>query len=237
MKKLLLVVFLSCAGYGIAGAAQPLVCTQKGATFERANYDSKGKLAGYTQMVVEQCDSTADGVCVKNRTFSLDSQRKPVEQKVGERTLPAEQTEQIIVRPSEMVIPLGSADLPSVEGVEASFSGDEYTIPYALEPGQALPDIHFSFTMSSDGHSMSIKMTIDQRKVLARETVVTPAGTFEAFKVSERMTFKLFIIKESMKTITWYVPGIGAVREEAQRGNGKVESRSELIAFRLPKGV
>lgn len=67
-------LLLTCVGLCCAGKAQPLVCTRPGTEFEYAEYNANGKLEGYTRMVVEQCDSTGEGVRILNRFIALDAQ-------------------------------------------------------------------------------------------------------------------------------------------------------------------
>lgn len=185
-------------------------------------------------MAVEQCDSTGEGIRILNRFIALDSDRKPVEPVVGERTLPTEQTEWIVVRDDDMVLPPDVANLPFSEGIDLLISGDEYTVPHALEPGRKLPDVQLVLTASSENGKLSFKVSFDKREVSARETIETPAGIFEAFRITERMTFKFLIVKASMKMVTWYAPDTGIVRKEMQKKNGKVVSCSELISVSLP---
>lgn len=72
---------------------------------------------------------------------------------------------------------------------------DETTV---LEPARAL------FKSKAEGKDVMIELSIEERKVLGKEMVTTPAGTFECIKFSEKHVAKIDG-EESVKLLfAWY---------------------------------
>lgn len=241
MRKLLL--FLSLL-FGGAAAAQPLVCTEPGTVLEYAQYDESGRLTGYTRSTVLSCGPDSLGrTQVMTRSEALDTLRNPVMMEVNGLRQAVVTTERTEVRTSEMVTQLGAmfeelltATLSSEEQRKLDFSveGDEYTIPFALETKRRLPDLKFALRFAAEGRSLKMRIGVSDRQVLGRRRIETPAGVFEAVGLSEKVSFGFFVIRVSMRQQTWYVPGLGVVREEEQTRSGKTEGWSELVSVTRP---
>lgn len=119
--------------------------------------------------------------------------------------------------------------------------------PLQLKVGQSLPDAGHTINISSNGKDMKIKSEIKQRKVEAKETITTPAGKFEAYKISAiieattEMEGMTEAMKESMKEmqkrmgenrfIIWYTPELTILRMEMYMG-GKLQSKTEVTSIR-----
>lgn len=67
---------------------------------------------------------------------------------------------------------------------------------------------------------------------LGQETVKTPAGTFRAWKLQSVAVGE----DGRVTTITWYAPGVGAVRVErtGHRGDRTIRGWSELVRYTIP---
>ena len=241
MRKLLL--FLSLL-FGGAAAAQPLVCTEPGTVLEYAQYDESGRLTGYTRSTVLSCGPDSLGrTQVVTRCEALDTLRNAMTMEINDRRQAVVTTDRTEVRTSEMVTQMGAmfeellaAALSSEERGQLDFSteGDEYTVPFALETKRKLPDLKFALRFAAEGRSLKMRIGVSDRQALGRRRIVTPAGEFEAVGLSEKMSFGLFVIRVSMRRQTWYVPGLGAVREEEQTKSGKTEGWSELVSVTRP---
>lgn len=95
-----------------------------------------------------------------------------------------------------------------VEGLEKEF-------PSNLAVGSSLKDANVKFTVSAKGGTpmpmMNMSVTITNRKVEAKESITTPAGTFECYKITEDVETKtLFKIK--YKTAYWFSMEAGIVK-------------------------
>ncbi len=235
MRRLLLVfTFVLCAVAAVA--AEPPVCTEKGTVLELRLYNAKGEAMGYERTTVMAVDRTPEGwTRVTCRSAALDSNRKPVVLD-EEKGTALEMDQHYLIRDKDMVryMPFDlSAFGADFEGVNVTVSGDDYTLPIEPVAGSELPDIAMNFKINAGEGMMNInlKFKVTDRKVSAREKITTPAGEFEAFRITEKVTATLFIASDSYMTESWYVPGLGLVRENRCTRRGKLESYTELLSI------
>lgn len=102
-------------------------------------------------------------------------------------------------------------------------SGDIRGIPQYPQVGN-LPDFdcQMKFTF------ISMKVAGEQRKITGKETIQTPAGTFDCFIMEETITTKVMIHKETERNVSWYAYGIGMVKEATYDKKGKLLSVTTL---------
>ncbi|MCC6459000.1 MAG: hypothetical protein IT260_00925 [Saprospiraceae bacterium] len=96
--------------------------------------------------------------------------------------------------------------------------------PAVLSPGLALPDgafrVKFLSTKENVDLTGTMDMTMTNRKVVGKEKITTPAGTFEAWKInfeSKNYLKVLIPIRFEFTAIEWYVPGFGPIKSEYYR--------------------
>ncbi len=126
------------------------------------------------------------------------------------------------------------------EGISISYEGDGVTIPSELSVGKALPDGNFAMKITTDNPALSGMMggttvAITDRKVVAKESVTTAAGTFDCFKITSNtaVSTKMMGMTRTMETssIEWISKDVGMVRVESYDKKDKLSSYSELTAF------
>ncbi|MCM1300665.1 MAG: hypothetical protein NC250_06180 [Alistipes senegalensis] len=236
MKRTSFLLWVCFAGLFPAVAQQPFICTEPGTTLEYACYDSKGVQTGYSRSMVEKCERNADDCLeVSIREEEFDLQHNPVAGKNGPEAMIA----RTVVRADDMLVPYGDLLASALQGKDWSLAmteSSEYAYPFALSVGMALPDVAAVFNVVLDGEptKMNVLLNISDRRVLAHERITVPAGTFDAYGISETVSIKVSIFRVVVKNLSWVVPGIGSVRTEQQNKKGKIENYSELIAIRRP---
>ena len=78
---------------------------------------------------------------------------------------------------------------------------------------------------------MNMNVSITERKVEAKESITTAAGTFECYKISEHSEIKtLFAMK--FKSISWFSFEAGTVKTESYKENGKYMGKTELAEIK-----
>lgn len=82
-------------------------------------------------------------------------------------------------------------------------------IPSDLHVGQELPDYEVEITMV-----FKARLSFTDRKVINRETLLTPAGSFDCYIVEETNTSRVMMTKDMKTTRTWWAKGVGKVKEE-----------------------
>jgi hypothetical protein len=106
--------------------------------------------------------------------------------------------------------------------------------PASMKVGDVLKDavMHMDMTTNTNNGSRGIDETVDMsitnRKVVAKESVTSPAGTWECFKITatSRIQIKMAGIGFPMTfDITeWFVPGFGIVKTESKYGTTLITS-------------
>lgn len=76
--------------------------------------------------------------------------------------------------------------------------------------------------------------TVTERRLSGPESVTTPAGTFQCYKVESRYEYvtqaRVDMARRSVKRIVdYYAPGVGVVRTEMRDADGEPDHQAELI--------
>ncbi len=120
------------------------------------------------------------------------------------------------------------SDLAEVDEItsDVTVSGECRGIPAELTVGMKLPDYKMTVRI------MFMKMTVNckNRKVVGREELSTPAGTFDCFIVEETTSVRTMMTNTKATSRTWYARGLGMVRRELMEGK-KLASTTQLTAI------
>ena len=119
--------------------------------------------------------------------------------------------------------------LSQVEGMEFEVESSQMEFPSTLNVGDVLPDASINVKASMNGMTI-INMTVivKDRKVSAKETITTPAGTFECYVIEQTTEVQNKMMKRATTSKEWYSPEYGMIRTESYKNNGKLESYSVL---------
>ena len=108
-------------------------------------------------------------------------------------------------------------------GIDATASSVPAELPAAVEPGDTLPPVMAQAKVGP----LTYKVVINDRKVLRREKVTVPAGTFDCIVVSEHRLETGPGHNRDVTNLTWYSKGVGYVRHDTyQKG---VLDTSEIL--------
>src|SRR6187399_2285301 len=120
------------------------------------------------------------------------------------------------------------AQMEQMKSGEAKATDVYLEYPANMKVGDQLKDGQFNMDYESNGLKSSIEISITERKVEGKESVTTPAGTWECFKISakNKIVSKVagigFPIK--MDVIEWFAPGFGIVKTESRSGKTEITS-------------
>lgn len=115
--------------------------------------------------------------------------------------------------------------------VDAKVTGTDLDLPNDLSVGQTLPDAEMNIAMSFSGMNMNMSTFITDRKVVGKETITTPAGTFECYVIEQSMNMKSMASNQKMRSKSWIAEGVGVVKTEDYKKNGKLRGMSLLTSF------
>lgn len=226
----LLISFLVCT-VSFAQCDNAYFPFEDGVTFELTSFKSNGKETGKVKNEIVNGDQE-DQVTVKNEIY--DKKGKLLNE--GEYT--------VICKNGSIQIDMRGfipeQTMSQMENMEMTLDGDFLEIPNDLEAGQELPDGTGTITMkmSQGGVDMNTNMnfTYTDRKVEKEETITTPAGTFDTYKITQTTNIDSEIMgmmsqSSSMRSASWIAEGVGTVKSENYDKKGKVESYTLLTDF------
>ena len=124
----------------------------------------------------------------------------------------------------------GAALTKPIETVTTVKGGDVLFLPKNLEVGMELPTGEVTVEMLG----IKSKQDITSHKVVAKEELTVPAGTYDCYVVERQFTAKVLGMKTNGSMKTWYARGIGAVRMDNYDKKGKVTSSQVLKEVVLP---
>lgn len=111
-----------------------------------------------------------------------------------------------------------------------------FSYPSDMRPGRELEaQLNMHVKGETKGKKMDVTFKIQNRRVLAEESVKTPAGIFKAFKIGYDMDVRFKVvgigIPMKVKVLEWYSPGAGVVKTETFNKDGALEERSVLSSL------
>ena len=121
--------------------------------------------------------------------------------------------------------------LEQYQDMEIDITGTNLILPNNLTPGQILPDADMLMIVKMAPINMKMTVRYFNRKVEAKETITTPAGTFDCYVISYEHDFKMGI-KRTGSSKQWLAEGIGMVKQEEYNKNGNLMGKSVLTKFK-----
>ncbi|HPG33491.1 MAG: hypothetical protein H6541_05560 [Lentimicrobiaceae bacterium] len=226
MKKSILFLFSLLILTGLKAQDCDGYFPAKSGTFiETKSYDAKGRLTGTNQQTILAVEPMATGLTMKVQSEQFDDKDKPTfSQVLGMRCENG-------VFYMDMKNFLDPKTMGGMKDMEMTVDGLDLEFPNVLQVGQTLNDGNINMGVLSGGMqimSMSVKMY--NRKVEAIESVTTPAGTFECYKLTYDMDIKS-IMKMTVKATQWVARHIGAVKTETYDKKGNLSGYTVLSAF------
>jgi hypothetical protein len=198
--------------------------TKKGAVLVMASLDAKGKVEGYGRTTVKDVKGSGDNITIVCQTEALDKKRQP-----EKNATPLEYTMRI-VDGAVMTDINGLLKLPATGGGAITLSGDTLRIPSKMKPGDRFKDANMTMTMDLGVMTMKSDIAVTDYKCLAVESVTVPAGTFDAYKITQNIavTNSMVGVTQKMTVVSWNALGVGPVKTEMYDEKGKVQTRTEL---------
>lgn len=226
MKKqvLVLLAIVSATFTGFSQDCSAFYPFEEGISFQVTNYDKKGKIVAVTDHTVNSI-TTSGG----DATATINS---VVKDKKGETITDGEY--EIMCAGNEVSIDVKSLMNPTMfdqfEGMETNITGTNVVIPNDLSVGQTLPDASMTMDIDMGGINMSMTVLMTDRTVDGKETITTPAGSFECYVISYTSNIKMGMNRTG-KAKQWLAKGVGMVKQEDYNKKGKLTGTSVLTEF------
>jgi len=199
----------------------------EGATFTYKLYDKKDKVNGTSNYKVQEVTTNGSETIAslninyqgskKSETFEMDYNFTCTGEGI--------RIDFNSLMPNQMVEQYKDMD------VEMDITGTDIELPNNLSVGQELKDADINIAMNISGMKMKVEAKTTNRKVVAQESVTTPAGTFDCMVITADILSKAMMAKVTISDKLWLAQGIGIVKQETYNKKGKLESRMELTSF------
>ncbi|PHN08549.1 TapB family protein [Flavilitoribacter nigricans] len=225
LRSLLTFLAVSCGTILYAQDCGTFYQFVENASYEYGLYDHKDKSQGRQIMRISDVTETGGAVTAKVNS-------KFIPEKKNQDTFEATSEVSCEDGTLHMDISMNMTQMTSqFSEMEVSMEGDPLMIPSALKAGQTLPDATTKIKTGMNGMSlMTVTLSVTDRKVEGMETITTPAGTFECYKITQTTSMKT-IMSKSFTTEEFYAEGVGLVRSNTYKKNGKLESYQELLSL------
>ncbi len=110
---------------------------------------------------------------------------------------------------------------------DAKASDVYLSYPANMKTGDALPDGNMDLDIQQDnGMKTHVDVKITDRKVEGQESVTTPAGTWNCFKITYHSAIKVALmgigIPIKADITEWFAPNFGVVKTESSKGSTTV---------------
>ena len=200
---------------------------EKGTKLEMTSYNQKDKVTGIINQEVTDV-KTEDNSTI----FSV---HQKFEDEKGKNPMETDMTftctgETFLV---DMNMYVNNEQMEAYKDMQVEVTTDQLEVPFNYSPGQNLDDGTITIKLISGSPiSLNFVISVINRKVEGKESITTPAGTFECLKLTQDIVTKAgFTI--TMNSIEWYAEGVGVVRSESYK-KGKLEGYTELTKVIKP---
>jgi hypothetical protein len=197
---------------------------QKDKTIEMTIYNRKGDENG--KHVYQVSDVSGNGGTMTGKLTSEMFDKKGKSVAKGNSSVQC--TGGIFSIDMRMILPQQQAEQANISETEVTGQGNFIDYPGSMKVGDQLKDGNFAMDIKRGGMTQTLAMQITERKVLAQESVTTPAGTWDCFKISAHSHLSIKTgpigIPINYDYTEWYASGFGIVKTEGKYGGTAITS-------------
>lgn len=225
MKALRTLVVLAGQLTGLAAFSQDCqqyFFLQKNKTIEMTIYNKKGEPNG--KQVYQVTDVTTAGGATSGAIASEMFDRKG--KSIAKSNSAIKCTGGVMMLDMKLMLPQQQSEQFSKADAKVDNVYIEY--PAGMKAGDVLKDGTLEAQMNNNGLQQTLTMVVSDRKVEGQESVTTPAGTWNCFKISykAKITVKTgpIGIPFNIEGEEWYAPGFGVVKTQSKYGSTAITS-------------
>ncbi|MFD2099585.1 hypothetical protein [Flagellimonas iocasae] len=222
---LLIILFFSVNTAKAQTSCSQYYTMVEGASFQYTNYNKKGKEDGKLTYKVTNVNGSGDNI---SATMVMDMEDQKGNTYSSEYDVACDGN---VVKVDFKSL-MNEQMLAQMGDVEMDISGTDVEWPNDLNVGQELPDGNVNVKMKMSG-VMNMNMNVEtiNRKVEKKESVTTPAGTFDCFVIYSETKSKMMMANQTFPSRVWLAEGIGMVKQESYNKRGDLTNSSVLTAF------
>lgn len=128
----------------------------------------------------------------------------------------------------DMQMTMNPQQMQQMKEVKVGGKGAYLEYPVSLKEGQTLDDANFDMDMKMEsGMEGRISLNITNRIVQGKENVTTPAGSWEAYKItynSKTIMYMGIAMPINIQMTEWFVPDFGVIKSESKWGKTEIVS-------------
>jgi hypothetical protein len=222
-KPFLLVAFLLLCGAVNAQNCKNYLLLQNNKKVEMTIYNKKGKEDGKQVWNVSNSKSSGNTTTATINSEFFDKKGKSINKSINEVKCVGGQLMM------NMKMMLSEQQMGMMKDGSIKATGEFLEYPANLKDGDQLKDgnLQIDYEMES-GMKGSIELSITNRKIEGKESVTSPAGTWECFKITSNQKIVSRIggigIPIKMEITEWFAPGVGVIKSESKFGSTLITS-------------
>ncbi|MEQ9166431.1 MAG: hypothetical protein RLO12_09235, partial [Fulvivirga sp.] len=216
MRSLLLLISFVVVSWVASAQCNQYYQLSEGSEWEMESYNAKGKVTGRQTQKVTNFSGDANSFTATVQSTIFDKKDKEVMQ--GDLEFKCQNGTMMV----DMRNFINEEQMKAFQSYEMSIEADNLEIPNDLSVGQTLKDGSITITTSNSPIPMNMTVNITDRKVVAKESITTPAGTFECYKITSNSTVntKMGIgMTFNFTTVEWLAPKVAVVKSESYRND------------------
>jgi len=192
---------------------------KEGLVLHYVNYDKKDKVTGSSEMSFKEKKQEDSFTSIVFMSKYSDKKGEPI----FENEVEVDCKDGILYFSSSKF--LDPASMSAYESMEVEVDANHMELPLNGKAGTELQDGSVTAVVSNSGMKIiTISVKVFNRKIESRETIDTPAGTFDCIKSSYDALSEIGFVKMNISAIEWYCPDVGTIRSESYNKNGKLTS-------------
>ncbi|HEY0676851.1 MAG TPA: hypothetical protein VGD17_01150 [Chitinophagaceae bacterium] len=216
-----LLCLLSFAGIN-AQDCRNFYFVQNNKTIEMSILNKKGDVVGRNVYLVSNVSNSGGAISSNVNSEMFDKKGKTI----VKSSMNVKCAGGVIMMDMKMFMPQQQAEQFSKS--EAKFENVYIEYPSSMKPGDMLKDATLNMEMNNSGMQQTLNMVVYDRKVEAKESITTPAGTWECFKISSKNKMHMKMgpigIPMNIDMIEWFAPGFGVVKTTSKNGGTLITS-------------
>ena len=192
-------------------------------------YDKKGKESGTQTWTINDVKNSG-GVYQS----AVSGEFKDDKGKVVSKSDGSYQCEKGVLK-ADVRMSMPQQQMENYKDAEAKFESAYIEYPSSMTPGQALSNVDFKMEVDNKGVINIITFKMTDRKVEIKESVTTPAGTWDAYVITYNSVFRIQIgpigMPVNLAGKEWFVPGVGVVKTESYSKGGKLAGSTQITSI------
>ena len=229
MHKLIAFIICFCATIYANAQCNEFYQFIQGSEWEYETYNAKGKITGKNHQKVTSLEKTSNGFnATVNSVFYNDKGKETMK---GDLTYKCDGKIMYV----DMRNFISDEQLQAFKGYEMKVESENLEMPSSLSEGQTLKDGSVNVTGVGSGLPIALNVKITDRKVAGKETITTPSGTYECYKITSNMAMQTQMgikMNNNFSTIDWIALKVGTVKSETYNKSGKLMGSTLLTTWK-----